>query len=345
MSTSRPARRDPGYAGLTTPVETLPSCWYFDAAHHARELRQIWYRNWVYVCRSSELGTARSFRTYSLGEQSVFVVRGDDGTVRAFYNTCRHRGAALCRGDAGRFPAAGIVCPYHAWRYSVSGELVQASSALAGDGFDVRDFPLYALPVTDWNGFVFVALTPDPAPFAASVDLPLNRVDAWDLPRLVLGHRLTQDHRVQLEGVLGELQRVPALPRCTPAPVAAGADLWAGAARAPRRSALAGPRRRGRSQVRRRAAPRRRVMVDGRPPGGCAVSQPHRRGSQPRPFVRDLASLHVLRGTRRLRARRAPSPAGAGAHRAAPSSSCSCPKRLPRAAATCRAPSSSPTAS
>ena len=93
----------------------------------------------------------------------------------------------------GAFRRPGIVCPYHAWRYSVSGELVQASSALAGDGFDVRDFPLYALPVTDWNGFVFVALTPDPRSFAASVDLPLNRARrlgaaaAW-----CVGHRLSK---------------------------------------------------------------------------------------------------------------------------------------------------------
>ena len=190
MSADRPARRDPGYAGLTAPVGTLPSSWYFDPAHHARELRQIWYRHWVYVCRSSELSAPRSYRTCSVGDQSLLVVRGEDSTVRAFHNTCRHRGAALCRDGAGRFPAAGIVCPYHAWRYSVSGQLLQASSALAGDGFDVRDFPLYQLPVTDWNGFVFVALAPDPAPFAASVDLPLNRVDAWELPQLVMGHRL-----------------------------------------------------------------------------------------------------------------------------------------------------------
>src|SRR5579864_6891184 len=72
MSASRPTlRRDPGYAGLTRPVKTLPAAWYFDAAHHARELRQIWYRNWLYVCRASELAAARTFRTLQIGEQSI----------------------------------------------------------------------------------------------------------------------------------------------------------------------------------------------------------------------------------------------------------------------------------
>jgi phenylpropionate dioxygenase-like ring-hydroxylating dioxygenase large terminal subunit len=191
MSTRAAAmRRDPGYAGLTTPVETLPAPWYFEAEHHQRELTRIWFRNWIYVCRSSDIGAPRSFRTLGLGGQSLLLVRGEDGVARAFHNTCRHRGAALCRASSGQLPAAGIVCPYHAWRYNLRGELVHVSSSRPGDGFDVRDYPLYGLPVTEWNGFVFAALTPNPPSFAGSFDLPLNRLDDWQLGELVVGHRL-----------------------------------------------------------------------------------------------------------------------------------------------------------
>ncbi len=185
-------RRDPGYTGLTRTAETLPASYYFDAAHYQREMNRIWQRNWVYVCRSSALATPRSFRTLQLGEQSVFVVRGEDGVARAFHNTCRHRGAALCRSSEGRFNAAGIICPYHAWRYNLRGDLVQISSALPGDGFERRDFSLYGLPVTEWNGFIFTALTNEPPPFAASFDLPLNRLDDWRLGELVVGHTLNK---------------------------------------------------------------------------------------------------------------------------------------------------------
>ncbi|MGH8132380.1 MAG: aromatic ring-hydroxylating oxygenase subunit alpha, partial [Steroidobacteraceae bacterium] len=185
-------RRDPGYSGLTTAIGSLPASYYFDPAHHRLEMQRIWYRNWIYVCRSSELGTARSFRTLELGDQTILVVRGEDRVARAFHNTCRHRGAALCREPAGRFPAAGIVCPYHGWRYNLRGELVQTSSMLHGEGFELGDFPLYALPLTEWNGFIFAALTPEPPPFAASFDLPLNRLDAWQVGDLAVGHRLTK---------------------------------------------------------------------------------------------------------------------------------------------------------
>ena len=183
-------RRDPGYLGLTSTVETLPASYYFDPLHYQRELKQIWQRNWIYVCRSSAIESPRSYRTVQLGDQSVLVVRGEDGVVRAFYNTCRHRGAALCRTSEGRFGSTGIVCPYHSWRYNLRGELVQISSVQPGDGFDRRDYPLYSLPLTDWNGFIFVALTDNPPPFAKSFDLPLTRLDDWHMGSLAVGHTL-----------------------------------------------------------------------------------------------------------------------------------------------------------
>ena len=153
-------------------------------------MTQIWYRNWIYVCRSSDIGTPRTFRTLEVGDQSILVVRGEDHVARAFHNTCRHRGAALCRTSEGRFPSAGIVCPYHSWRYSLRGDLLQTSSRQHGDGFDRRDFSLYGLPVSEWNGFIFAALTNEPPPFSAGFDLPLNRLDDWQLGDLVVGHTL-----------------------------------------------------------------------------------------------------------------------------------------------------------
>jgi len=188
-------RRDPGYAGLTTAVTGLPTAWYLDPAHYRRELERIWYRHWIYACRAADIATPRSFRTLTLGDQSILLVRGEDGVARAFHNTCRHRGAALCREAAGRFPPAGIVCPYHAWRYSLRGELLQTSSKVHGDGFEPGDFPLYGLPVTEWNGFIFTALSATPPPFSASFDLPLERFDDWHLGDLVVGHRLEKTIR------------------------------------------------------------------------------------------------------------------------------------------------------
>src|SRR5438270_3793448 len=147
------------YNGLTTHTEGLPAAAYFDAARYERELQRIWYRNWIYVGRSSELTLPRQFRTFELGAQKLLLVRDDEGTLRAFHNTCRHRGAALCRETEGVMRSGAIVCPYHAWTYDLRGRLLRTSSKRHAQGFDPAHYPLYGIAVREWRGFMFVALT------------------------------------------------------------------------------------------------------------------------------------------------------------------------------------------
>jgi Rieske 2Fe-2S family protein len=185
-----PDTDDLGYSGLTELTFGLPAETYFDSRHYERELQRIWYRNWVYVGRSSEVAQARSFCTFELGDQKLLLVRDDDGELRGFHNTCRHRGAALCREPSGLLRTGAIICPYHAWVYNLQGDLLRTSSKSHASGFDVADFPLYKIGVREWNGFIFVTLTDTPPPFEKAFDLPLNRLDAWPLKELLVGHVL-----------------------------------------------------------------------------------------------------------------------------------------------------------
>src|SRR5271155_6222142 len=110
---STPESKAAGYNGLTELTAGLAADAYHDPRHYARELQRIWYRNWVYVCRSSEISAARAFRTFELGDQTILLVRDDAGVLQGFHNTCRHRGAALCRENEGLLRSAAIICPYH----------------------------------------------------------------------------------------------------------------------------------------------------------------------------------------------------------------------------------------
>jgi Rieske 2Fe-2S family protein len=179
-----------GYNGLTDYTEGLAADAYFDPRRHERELQRIWYRNWVYVGRCSDVAHARAFQTFELGDQKIFLVRDDQGVLQGFHNTCRHRGAALCRESAGVLRTAAIVCPYHAWAYNLQGDLLRTSSKSHANGFELADFPLYKVSVKEWRGFIFVALTDKPPPFDKSFDLPPNRLDAWPLEELAVGHVL-----------------------------------------------------------------------------------------------------------------------------------------------------------
>jgi Rieske 2Fe-2S family protein len=182
----------PGYTGLTELTEGLPAAAYFDPQRYQRELERIWYRNWIYVGRSSELAAKRAFQTFQIGDQKILVVRDDEGQLQAFHNICRHRGAELCRESAGSLRTGAIVCPYHAWVYNLKGELLRTSSKAHPKGFELADYPLYGVRVLDWRGFVFVSLSRNPPPIERQFDLPLNRMDAWPLEDLVLGHVLSK---------------------------------------------------------------------------------------------------------------------------------------------------------
>ena len=95
--------------------KSLPASWYFDEVQFSRELDAIWYRDWVCVGRLEQLERVGDFFVASIGEQRIIITRADDGRLRAFHNTCRHRGSLLCREDHGRFRNGRIICPYHTW--------------------------------------------------------------------------------------------------------------------------------------------------------------------------------------------------------------------------------------
>jgi Rieske 2Fe-2S family protein len=176
--------------GLTEKTLGLPADAYFDPRQYERELQRIWYRNWVYVGRSSDVARPRAFRTFELGDQKILLVRDDHGLLQGFHNTCRHRGAALCRESEGIMRGGNIICPYHAWVYSLQGDLIRTSSRSQAKGFEVSDFGLYKIGVKEWNGFIFVTLTESPPSFEKVFDLPLGRLDAWPLNDLRVGHVL-----------------------------------------------------------------------------------------------------------------------------------------------------------
>jgi Rieske 2Fe-2S family protein len=177
-----------GYLGLIENTRGLPAATYYDAGRFQLEISRIWYRNWIYLCRSSELRGARSFRTFEIGDQRLILVRDDTGTVQAFHNTCRHRGAALCLETHGELRSSGIICPYHAWAYNLQGELVRTSSKRNPEGFNPLDHSLYRIHVKDWQGFLFVSLAQERPELASQFDVPINRMDTWHLAECITGH-------------------------------------------------------------------------------------------------------------------------------------------------------------
>ena len=103
---------------------SLPGRYYFDPEIYKQEQEKIFYRTWQYVCHISRLESPGSFLVRDIGDQSVVVIRGKDGKIRAFHNVCQHRAHRLLEGSGS--VSYAIVCPYHLWTYELTGELRQA---------------------------------------------------------------------------------------------------------------------------------------------------------------------------------------------------------------------------
>jgi len=102
-------------AGALIP-HALPA-WVYNHPELTRlELDRILKPSWQIVCHVNSIPTAGDYVTFDLGPESVMVLKDRDGSIRAFHNVCRHRGARLLDGE-GNCPAT-ITCPYHGWNLS-----------------------------------------------------------------------------------------------------------------------------------------------------------------------------------------------------------------------------------
>ncbi len=175
---------------------TLPTEWYIDADHFRREQILVWGRNWVCIGREEEWPAAHDFRVVDVAGQQLVVLRDRKGALRAFLNTCRHRGSRLCEKDSGRLPGGRLVCPYHALTYDSDGRLMRAPGSEQCSDFDPLRFALYDVSLGAWGGFVFVHLGDPPhAPLADAMAEEDDTVAAWPLADLRVVQR--EDHDIE----------------------------------------------------------------------------------------------------------------------------------------------------
>ena len=148
---------------------TLPQPFYIDPDYFRLDMEMIWYRDWLFVGHDCELDKPGSFMTAQIGDYSVILVRDLKGTIRAFHNTCRHRGSRICAAEKGA--AVRLVCPYHQWSYDLDGRLLFARQV--AEGFDKSAYGLKTVACESVAGYLFVCLAeapPDFAPFRGMME-------------------------------------------------------------------------------------------------------------------------------------------------------------------------------
>lgn len=126
---------------------------YASAAFHQLEATKMWPRTWQFVGREEQIPKTGDHLVYDIVGHSIIVMRGDDGQIRGFHNSCLHRGRALRMGGG---TVGQLKCPYHGFTWDLKGKLASIPCAWDFKHLEGRDNDLPQVRVESWLGFVFI---------------------------------------------------------------------------------------------------------------------------------------------------------------------------------------------
>lgn len=159
----------------------LPREAYTSAAFHQKEVDHLWKKVWQFACRENDIPNVGDRIAYDIADQSVMVVRTAPDTIKAFHNTCQHRGARLVEQCGS---GQHITCPFHAWSWNLDGTINTIPARWDFPGVSNTDVALAEVRCERWNSFVFINLDKN-APTLADYIGPdlLRHWKAWPRTR------------------------------------------------------------------------------------------------------------------------------------------------------------------
>jgi Rieske 2Fe-2S family protein len=140
---------------------SLPQAFYTDEEVFQLELQRVFRRRWLFAGYTCQVPNPGDYFTFEIGEDSLILIRDDDGEIHAHFNTCRHRGSRICAEPVGQ--AGKLICPYHQWVYERDGRL--AAARWMGPDFDRAQHSLHRAHVQILAGLIYVCLDDEPPDF------------------------------------------------------------------------------------------------------------------------------------------------------------------------------------
>ena len=162
-------------------ADTMPTECYTSRDFYNLEIKKIFYKVWNFIGRTDLVPEIGDYYAFDFADVPILIVRGDDNKIRAFANSCRHRGAKIASGEGN---CNAFSCPYHGWTYSLDGHLKAATYMDRTKGFNKSDYGLVPLRLEQWGGFLFVCFDNNAEPLEHFLgDLP-ELMRPYDLDRL-----------------------------------------------------------------------------------------------------------------------------------------------------------------
>lgn len=168
----------------------IPTARYTDPEFHRLELEHVFGKSWLAIAREEDFPQAGSFIVWRKLDKPVLLVRGKDDVVRAFYNSCRHRGAAVTPADNGR--ALLLRCQYHSWSYDLTGRLIGVPEEQDFCGLDRSAHGLIPIRCESWGGSIWLNFDDDAPPLLSTLGSLPDEWACMDMERLRVVYRRTQ---------------------------------------------------------------------------------------------------------------------------------------------------------
>ncbi|MEC7857944.1 MAG: aromatic ring-hydroxylating dioxygenase subunit alpha [Bacteroidota bacterium] len=139
----------------------LEQPFYVDKEIFELDLKTFFYNQWVFVGHISRIPKKGDYFLFSIGNESIIIIRENNEKINCFFNVCRHRGSHICLEDEGRLRK--LICPYHAWGYDLGGNLINAK--MMEKNFNPKDWNLKKCYSQVFEGLVFINLSEKPSDF------------------------------------------------------------------------------------------------------------------------------------------------------------------------------------
>jgi phenylpropionate dioxygenase-like ring-hydroxylating dioxygenase large terminal subunit len=189
-----------------TRTDRVPAKRYYDPEFYAAECELLWPRVWQMACFLAEIPNPGDYVTYEILDKSVIIVRAEDMTVRAFHNSCRHRGVELVvdRGNA----RSGFTCPFHGWCYGLDGAntFLYQPDLFEESNRRIEDLALVPCRVETMAGCAFITLDNSAPPLQESLGSYVEFQDMWKVdglwPEWWLACRLPVNWKLAMEAFM-----------------------------------------------------------------------------------------------------------------------------------------------
>src|SRR5205085_7629087 len=139
----------------------VQACVFTSRPFQEMETERLWTKVWQMACRENEIPAVGDFYEYEVAGRSILIVRVASDTIKAFFNSCLHRGTNVATGCGN---ATEFSCPFHGWAYGLDGSLKHVPAAWDFPSLDPGAMGLRECLVGTWDGWVFINMDPEAGP-------------------------------------------------------------------------------------------------------------------------------------------------------------------------------------